>query len=187
MLIAVHRKCVPYRGPFAVLDCFLGNFLGRSKDLDLKRERPAAWAGSRSTSALRHLLAPTIVRRMPVGTITQPRRGSNRHSWSSVSTIAPHHLNYCATPYDTERRSTIGAHPALSEAPHSGSSTPHPKTDPQQKSKLHPGESSRAPGRQKPQNFLSRLAFRRSWARGPRHSENTWAEMCHIYRRTRRY
>ena len=35
--------------------------------------------------------------------------------------------------------------------------------------------------------FETRLAFRRFWVKEPRHSENTLAEMCYLYRRTYRW
>ena len=34
--------------------------------------------------------------------------------------------------------------------------------------------------------FRTTLAFRRFWVKGPRHSENIFSEMCHLYRKTRR-
>ena len=81
------------------------------------------------------------------------------------------------------RRSTIEIHPSFSEAPHLRSSVPYPITD---FSKNQIASRWIIPWPTYPITYFfeTRLAFRRFWAKEPRHSENMLAEMYYLYRRT---
>ena len=82
------------------------------------------------------------------------------------------------------RRSTIEIHPKFSEAPHSRSSIPHPKTGLQQKSNCIAVNNPMAQVYTKRLFSTSRLTFRRFGGKGIPSFRNKIAEMCYLYRRT---
>ena len=80
----------------------------------------------------------------------------------------------------------IEAHPNFSEGPHLRSSYLTRKLI-SAKIKLRPDEIITWPEYTKTSFFETRLAFRRFCVEEPSHSGNTSAEMCYLYRRTRRW